>query len=181
MQFRIGDRVSVLDSTVEGKVVAIDGPWHVLVETDDGFEESYEKTQLLKSVSSMDVRELIDPDSMAQIILEKEKREHRRSSKPHIDRFGRVDMEIDLHIEALLDNFRNLSNAEILNVQLTALRNAMDKALAMDYHRLIVIHGVGEGILRSAVEEVLSEYQGVEFFDANYKEYGLGATEVRIH
>ena len=182
MKFRVGDRVSVLDSTLEGKVIAIEGSEFVTVHTNEGFEESFDVSELLQiNEEGIDVREVLNPDSFSEILLEKESPEKPKKSKPHVDRFGRVDMEVDLHIESLIDRFRHLSNTEILNIQLTALRNAIDKAFAMDYHRLIVIHGVGQGILRKEVESVLSEYNGLEYFDASYKEYGLGATEVRIH
>ena len=46
--------------------------------------------------------------------------------------------------------------------------------------KLIVIHGVGEGILREEVRKVLQFYDNVQFHDADMRKYGVGATEVII-
>ena len=45
---------------------------------------------------------------------------------------------------------------------------------------VVFIHGVGEGVLRQELETLFRRYNNVQFYDADYKTYGLGATEVRI-
>jgi dsDNA-specific endonuclease/ATPase MutS2 len=45
---------------------------------------------------------------------------------------------------------------------------------------MVFIHGVGEGVLRQELETLLGRYSNVQFYDADYKSYGIGATEVRI-
>jgi dsDNA-specific endonuclease/ATPase MutS2 len=45
----------------------------------------------------------------------------------------------------------------------------------------VVIHGVGEGVLRHEIRKVLDIYHpNFEFQDASYEEFGYGATEIRI-
>jgi dsDNA-specific endonuclease/ATPase MutS2 len=45
---------------------------------------------------------------------------------------------------------------------------------------VILIHGVGEGILKEEVRTFLSKQEGVEYFDADFREYGKGATTAEI-
>ena len=44
--------------------------------------------------------------------------------------------------------------------------------------KIVFIHGVGEGVLKSELDFMLGRYEEVYFQDANYQKYGQGATEV---
>jgi dsDNA-specific endonuclease/ATPase MutS2 len=44
-----------------------------------------------------------------------------------------------------------------------------------------VIHGVGNGKLKQEILAILKTVDGIEYFDASYKDYGYGATEIRIY
>ena len=57
----------------------------------------------------------------------------------------------------------------------------LEAAIRDGKRKLIVIHGVGEGVLREEVRRTLQYYQGVQFHDADMRRYGVGATEVLIH
>jgi dsDNA-specific endonuclease/ATPase MutS2 len=46
---------------------------------------------------------------------------------------------------------------------------------------LIVIHGVGNGKLKQEIASILKTVDDIEYYDASYKDYGYGATEVRIY
>ena len=88
--------------------------------------------------------------------------------------------EIDLHIEELIDSHKNLTNYEILSIQLERFEKELQYALSNGIKKLIVIHGVGNGKLKQEILAILKTVDGVEYFDASYKDYGYGATEVRI-
>ncbi len=88
--------------------------------------------------------------------------------------------EIDLHIENLLDNSRNLTNTEILLKQLTNFKSTFLRAKDKRIQKLVIIHGVGEGVLKNEIRSYLSKQEHIEFYDASYLEYGKGATEVRF-
>jgi dsDNA-specific endonuclease/ATPase MutS2 len=45
---------------------------------------------------------------------------------------------------------------------------------------VIFIHGIGEGVLKRELQYLLKKYP-VDFYDASYQKYGLGATEVYIY
>ena len=68
----------------------------------------------------------------------------------------------------------------MLNLQLDTARRQLEFAIKKRIPKIVFIHGVGEGVLRQELETLLSRYNNVQFYDADYKTYGLGATEVKI-
>lgn len=86
---------------------------------------------------------------------------------------------IDLHIEKLSDDWKHLSNYEILSLQLKAFEKYYELALAHIQPSLIVIHGVGEGRLRDEIHDRLRLKKEVKSFVNQYHPlYGYGATEI---
>lgn len=90
-------------------------------------------------------------------------------------------LEVDLHINELLDSTAGLSNTEMLEVQLKEFRRVMDENLSKKGRKIVFIHGKGEGVLRSAlIKELKYRYKGCTYQDASFREYGFGATQVTI-
>jgi hypothetical protein len=87
--------------------------------------------------------------------------------------------EIDLHIEALTDDHKLLSPAEMLNIQLSRFRDSMSKAQNERWKQLIFIHGVGDGRLKFELRKIIdSQFPDARYQDASFLEYGYGATLV---
>lgn len=93
------------------------------------------------------------------------------------------EIVLDLHMEALTNQPSSMSPKEILDFQINHFTRAMQEALAgQQVRRLVAIHGVGNGRLRLAVAECLrTQFPACEFQDASFKEYGYGATMIRLH
>lgn len=90
-------------------------------------------------------------------------------------------IEVDLHIDELLDSTAGLSNSDMLGVQLKEFRKVMDENLAHKGQKIVFIHGKGEGVLRKAIiDELRHRYKRCEVQDASFREYGFGATQVTI-
>jgi len=89
--------------------------------------------------------------------------------------------EIDLHIESLLDSHLGMSNAAILSTQLNEFKNFFKRAKSNHIRKIIAIHGVGEGVLKDEIRLFLTKKDGVEFYDADFREYGKGATAIEIN
>lgn len=86
---------------------------------------------------------------------------------------------VDLHIEKLTDNWKKMSNFEILTLQLQTFEKYYDLAVAHRQPSLIIIHGVGEGRLRNDIHESLRLKKEVKSFVNQYHpNYGYGATEI---
>lgn len=87
--------------------------------------------------------------------------------------------EVDLHIEKLVDHPRGLSPSDMLGIQLTALQKELELAIAHRQPSLVVIHGLGKGVLRQEVHEILRHVPEVKSFINQYHaRYGYGATEI---
>jgi hypothetical protein len=86
---------------------------------------------------------------------------------------------VDLHIEKLTDNWKGLSNFEILTIQLRNFEKFYQLAIAHRQPNLIVIHGVGTGKLRNEIHEILKTKKEVRTFANQYHHnFGFGATEI---
>ncbi|WP_243348464.1 DUF2027 domain-containing protein [Parabacteroides sp. FAFU027] len=90
-------------------------------------------------------------------------------------------LEIDLHINNLLDNTAGLSNADMIQYQMDKFRSVMTENLKIKGSKIVFIHGKGEGVLRKAIlDELKSKYKSCTYQDASFREYGFGATMVTI-
>jgi hypothetical protein len=90
-------------------------------------------------------------------------------------------VEIDLHIRQLLDSTDGMTPGDILNYQLDKFHETMRRYAGRKGQKIIFIHGKGEGVLRMAVEkELKTHYKSCEYQDASFREYGFGATLVKI-
>lgn len=91
-------------------------------------------------------------------------------------------LEVDLHIDELLDDTTGMSNADMLNYQLDKFREVLDMYAGRTGQKIVFIHGKGDGVLRKAIEKELhTRYKQHHFQDASFREYGYGATMVTIH
>lgn len=89
--------------------------------------------------------------------------------------------EVDLHIEAITDNFSGLSNSEIIDLQMARFKISLDTAVIHKTRRIVFIHGIGNGKLKFTLRKALDDkYPDLQYQDASFKEYGYGATMVII-
>ncbi len=87
--------------------------------------------------------------------------------------------EVDLHIEKLIHDSSRMGASEILHIQLTACRNALDLAVATHQEALIIIHGIGKGVLKNEINSLLDQTKGIQKYVNEYDvRYGYGATKV---
>lgn len=119
-------------------------------------------------------------EDIRRMMQEKEKQTvNAPVSKPHLKNLV-LEKEVDLHIEELLDNWSGMSNAQLLDVQLKRMQQELDEAIAAHLRKIIFIHGVGNGRLKTEIRRVLATYKNVRFHDASFQKYGFGATEAEI-
>lgn len=87
--------------------------------------------------------------------------------------------ELDLHIEQLTNDYSNLSNAEIISIQLNTLQRYLSLAIMHRQERMIVIHGLGKGRLKEEVHKILKQIPEIKSFKNEWiGQYGFGATEI---
>ncbi len=89
--------------------------------------------------------------------------------------------EVDLHIDEIVDDFSNLSNGEILNIQMARFTTTLEGAINGKTKKMVFIHGVGNGKLRYELQKTLdTKYPDLQYQDASFAEYGYGATMVIV-
>lgn len=166
--FKIGDKVRFLNETGSGEITAILSDYKAVVETEDGFDYTYPISELVHETPSEAYDEVANKDVRP---------------KPQVkvpDKWKKAHLEVDLHIEALLDDFRNMGNFEIVQYQLEVVRQKIEEARDKKVQKVILIHGVGEGILKEEVRKLLDGYANLEYHDAPFRKFGFGATEVHL-
>ncbi len=98
------------------------------------------------------------------------------SARQHLEPARSV---IDLHIEKLADDWKHLSNYEILSLQLKTFEKYYHLSVVHHQSSLTVIHGVGEGRLRDEIHDILRLKKEVKSFVNQYHpNFGYGATEI---
>ncbi len=89
--------------------------------------------------------------------------------------------EVDLHIEEIVESHAELSNGEIINLQLARFETALETAMRSKTQRIVFIHGLGNGRLKHELLKKLDRsYPDLKYQDASFKEYGYGATMVYL-
>jgi hypothetical protein len=134
----------------------------------------------VKPISAVDILSLIEK------YKEKRQEEEARTSKKNPgakqNKFVVLTRQkvVDLHIEELMKDHSGMNNAQIISYQINYFMSEMDKALIDKLHKITFIHGIGAGVLRSAIREELKRFPNIRYNDAPIEKYGNGATEVEF-
>jgi hypothetical protein len=130
----------------------------------------------LKSEQPVDIEHLVKKYTPSkEVLLQKKAIEKKVASKYVVLTKEKV---VDLHIEELLKDFEGMTNAQIIAYQINHFLREMDQAIFNKLHKITFIHGVGQGVLKSAIREELKKFEKIEFGDGPSEKYGYGATEV---
>lgn len=177
MSFVIGDFVAVLDDVVKGTITGINNT-EILIKDDTGMIFSYLPSELVKIDENQ--HELtkysdINNQFLQDKIVENPKKKSQNFSKSK----NEVIFEVDLHINQLINSTNGLDNYDMLTIQLETAKRKLEYAIQKRISKIVFIHGVGEGVLKSELIYLFKKYP-VEYYDASYQKYGLGATEVYI-
>jgi len=173
---KIGDRVSVLDDNLSGYITSIGKQISVLI--DDGFEMEFEPSELVVEHGVRELKSMIHPDK--ETILEKNVEKRPAIIKSKSKERNKPEMVIDLHIHQLVKSTKGMNAHDMLLRQLDTAKYHLELAISKRMQKIVFIHGVGEGVLRSELEYLFRQYEYLNYYDANYQEFGLGAVEVYI-
>jgi len=122
----------------------------------------------------------VSPEEIKQALLTKEQPHRPRIVKNLATQRPDV-LEVDLHINELVDSTAGMSNADMLLLQIDTFHKILDENKTRKGQKIVFIHGKGEGVLRSEIEKQLrTRYKTYYFQDASFREYGFGATMVTI-
>jgi dsDNA-specific endonuclease/ATPase MutS2 len=177
MCFQIGQKVAVLDDVLKGEVVSVKGNV-VALRDSQGMLFSFDAKELV--VIEAHQSELSKFSDINHPLLKQKMVDVKKKKSVFITEKKEVILEVDLHISQLTKSIRGMDNFDMLTLQLNTARSKVEYAIQKRISKLVFIHGVGAGVLKSELNYLLNKYP-VKYYDASYKKYGLGATEVYIY
>ena len=176
MRFIIGKKVAVLDDTLKGVVVSVDGQT-IDIEDLDGMIYQYDQKELV--LIDEDQHQLSKYSDINNSLLNEKLQDQKKKSSSFKKDKNEVILEVDLHINQLIKSTKGMDNFDMLSLQLDTAKRKIEFAISKRISKIVFIHGVGEGVLKSELHYLFGRYP-VRFYDASYKKYGLGATEVYV-
>jgi len=174
MKLKVGDTVRFLNESGEGIIRKFVSAVKASVEIAPGMEIELPVKELVPvpPISLKDIK----VSSYTKASHTQPKAVSHKKSKPH----AKDEMVVDLHIEKLVEDHYGLTNSEKLDIQTYHFSRKLELAIHGHFTKIVFIHGVGNGVLRQAIRDLLKTYEGLEYSDGAYSKFGAGATEVRI-
>lgn len=164
--FRLNDKVRFVNENGEGIIKEIHRN-RLLIENEFGFDEFYYFNEVIPAQN---------------VINEKEITVEKQNEKADTKKTKLIENErvVDLHFTQLVDFTRGFSVQQKLQIQLKEAKNAIENARNQGIEKLILIHGKGKGKLEKEVYNLLEKEKDIEYFDADFQRYKLGAVEIRF-
>lgn len=125
----------------------------------------------------------IDEEALQNSLIQKEITNQHTKEKQNSksERNRKNIIEIDLHIEELLETTTGMDNKSMLEYQLKVVEETLIKNIKRKGQKIVFIHGKGEGVLRKAIISLIKQkYRSCTHQDASFQEYGFGATMITI-
>jgi len=174
MKLNVGDRITVLNEDINGTISSFAGQ-RVFVITDFGFELQFDKSEIVRLGNEL--RRLAHKNIYN---ASKEKTEPKKTNPTKKKKEAKKEVAFDLHIENLVSSTKGMLAFDMLELQIETAKRHIDFAIAKRISKIVLIHGVGDGRLRSEIEYLLNKYENIWFEDANFKNYGNGAIEINF-
>ena len=166
MKFVIRDKIIFKNENIHGEIIKINSPYKVRILSSEGLEMNVSVRDLIKVEQGTD-----KASSYGTNFFQKE--EYSKLVKSQKKQRSQSQLKIDLHIELLSSNYMNLDDLEIVQIQINECYNKIEYALNSNVNKLEIIHGIGGGVLKDRVHEILKIYN-LRF----YLSKDGGATEV---
>lgn len=184
--FKTGDKVAVIHDNITGKILSVVAQ-KAVIEDADGFERRYKISELVAlSKDVYNVDHLAASEFIEAKAIERPRKVTVSSNNDKKQVSNYMDShEIDLHIEVLYPEATHWATADILQKQMIACRAFIEKAVANKAKKVVLIHGKGEGVLKSEIYRYLNRVEdafhiAISYNDADFRTYGTGATQVNF-
>ncbi len=143
----------------------------------------FHENAMARDMTSKSIEKTIGDLSKEEVNKVIKEKERQPAEKKYKSPKGREDIEeVDLHIQELVDNYKDLSNAEMLEIQMGRFQTTLEGAIKSKTRKIVYIHGVGNGRLKHEIRKTIErKYPRLRYQDASFKEYGYGATMVIIN
>ncbi|MBN2813836.1 MAG: DUF2027 domain-containing protein [Bacteroidales bacterium] len=145
----------------------------------DYFNEKAVLFEISGSNKVLDYDEITVPPEVREM---KSKADEVEPARPGKKEPANDTLEVDLHFSEIDQKNSQLAPNAILALQLSRFHSAIEEAISKNMRRVVVIHGFGQGTLKTQIRKELQEkYPSFVFQDASFKEYGFGATMIHLN
>jgi hypothetical protein len=93
---------------------------------------------------------------------------------------GPREAVVDLHIGELIADYKHLTPNEIMKIQMDYFTKCIESAVDRNFRKVTFIHGVGNGVLKSAIMKKVQDYEQADSHLASLAKFGVGAIDVNI-
>jgi len=174
MTIHKGDQITVLDEAIDGIVTDIKANT-VYITTPDGFDLQFDKSEVVKVGDELRRSAMHNINKALQEKQEPQKRSFVKKKKE-----DSKEVAFDLHIEKLVKTTKGMQAFDMLELQIETAQRHISFAIEKRIPKIVLIHGVGDGRLRTEIEYILKRYEGVWFQEASFQRYGQGAIEINF-
>ena len=162
---KIGDRVSVIDEDLSGKIISILGD-EIQLQDEHGFEYFFHQSRVV-----------VQNEAFYHNIFVIQKEETTKNiSKKH----AKNEMVLDLHFDKLVKKSQEYDSWERLFIQKEKLQETLDFCRANKIKNLEIIHGLGDGTLQNMVYEVLKNSAHIEFEENEFFKHSSASVRVKM-
>ena len=162
---KIGDKVSVIDDNLKGKVIKIIAN-QVKIEDEHGFTYDLPKSKLT----------LIDSKLYENSPVIKKNENSKNVSKKH----NKTPLKLDLHFQLLVKNPSSDDAIKRLMNKKEKLLETIDFCRKNHIKNLEIIHGIGDGVLQKMVYDILEGLSNVEYDEHGFFYHESGRVEVKF-
>jgi len=162
---KVGDKVSVIDENLRGKVLKIIAN-QVKIEDEHGFTYNFSKEKLT----------ILDADLYENSPIIKKNETSKIISKKH----NKAPLKLDLHFELLVKNSADYDAFERLMIQREKLEETVDFCRKNHIKKLQIIHGIGDGVLQKMVYDTLEGLTNIEYDSDGFFFHQSGNVEVKF-
>jgi len=188
MEIKVGNKVKLINENFEGVIKAILPKNRLLITCTDGFDYEVGNNEVLIIGENNVHRYLVDDAVIIKKVMpELNSSTHEKKYKGLLSSYLQSakynyegTLEIDLHLEELVEFPQKLDDWQKLHTQMQHAKNCLNAALDNNIRKIIFIHGVGTGVLKTELCNYLANFPNLIIKDADFREYGMGATEVVI-
>ena len=147
----------------------------------DFFEKNALLVPIIEENPMAEAIKKLKNQEVEKIVYQKEVKSKKINEPKKFEKKVKQDLiQIDLHINELLDDTTGMSAAEMLEYQMDTFKKELDAAMK-DKHinKIVFIHGKGNGTLKNEIRNYLKQNK-LKYQDASFQKYGFGATLVFV-
>ncbi|MBL4594842.1 MAG: Smr/MutS family protein [Flavobacteriales bacterium] len=184
MNISVGHKVKFINENLEGEIITVISEKRVVVSCSDGFDHEVSVSEIIIIGEDNEHMYKVDETVIATKITADNKGKVKKGLlSKYIEtnryRLGGV-LEVDLHLEKIVEFPEKLDDSLRLHTQMQYVKNCLSAANAKNIRRIVFIHGVGTGVLKTELHNYLAGFENITITSADSREYGAGATEVII-